>query len=114
MRNEIFTTGLTTDYTVQGPTGLTFGTFMQWEDAQAWAKAHIVESSTGELYIMRGDETLEIIQEAYKPLSLKIAGGVCKWCNGRTEVVSMPDGDICWDCSTVCGYGWEVWDYLRG
>jgi len=114
MRNDIFTTGLTTDYTVQGPTGLTFGTFHQWEHAQHFAEHNTGLSTTGELYIMRGDETLEIIQEAYKPLSLKIAGGVCKWCEVPTDVVDMPDGAICQDCSGSFGYGEEVWDYLRG
>jgi hypothetical protein len=116
MRNEIFTTGLTTDYTVQGPTGLTFGTFAQWEHAQWFAQHNTTLSTTGELYIKRGEDTLETVQEGRHTLDLRIVNGVCCWCPtaDRTEVVRMPDGAVCLVCSNEIGYGEEVWDYLRG
>lgn len=108
-------TGEIASFTVQGSTGLTFGTFEQWEHAQFWAKVHVNKTSTGELYIMRGGDTLEIVQEGREVLELKIAGGVCFRCEvGGNEVVNMPDGKICQGCSDATGYGDAVWDYLRG
>jgi hypothetical protein len=107
-------TGQITAYTVQGPTGLTFGTFTQWEHAQYFAVHNTGLSTTGELLIVRGMETLEIVQEGRKALELKIAGGVCQWCEVLTDVVHMPDGPICQDCAGECGMGENVWDYLRG
>lgn len=115
MRNEIFTTGLTAEYTVVGPTGLTFGTFHQWEDAQKYASAHVSEPTTSELMIMRGGETLEIINREHEPISLKIiSGGICNWCQNRTDVITLDHLFICQNCSAECGFGDQVWDYLRG
>lgn len=114
MRNDIFTTTNIAEYTVQGPTGLSFGTFAQWEHAQHFAQHNTALSSTGELLIMRGGDTLEIVREGCHVLSLVIVEGVCKWCEvGGSEVVRMPDGKICQGCSEATEYGTDVWDYLR-
>jgi len=108
-------TGEIAPYTLQGPTGLTFGSFSTWEEAQAFALANIDEMGENEHFIMRDSEILEIVQEDYRPLELVIKTGRCAWCNTcETEYVASMDGPICQECSGEYGYGENVWLYLRG
>lgn len=116
MSNSTITawSGEISGYSVQDSMDINYGVFVSWESAQHYAKSAVNNTLPQELYIKRGADTLEIVQVDQDVLPLKIAGGVCNWCQDKTDVVCIDNLYICQECSGECGEGENVWNYLRG